>query len=121
MTTPLPPSDTAIPTAEVRAQLRAIEFLDGLTDGDYHLLAQRVERIAVEPGTYLFPQGDTRTRLCFLARGSVAIEKNAGADAPTMRLATLGAGDAIGEGLLLDESAHGTSAVALESIEGYAL
>ena len=115
-------SPTSAPqAADIRARLRVIEFLSGLTDGDYHLLAQRVEPVSFAPGARLFSQGDPRSRLVLIDQGSVAIEKSAGTDAPTMRLATLGAGDAIGEGLLLDESAHGTTAVALEPLAGFAL
>ena len=117
MTTP--PQVT--PTGEIRAKLRELQFLDGLTDGDYHLLAQRVEAATFQPGEKLFAQGDARSRICFVVQGSVAIEKAAGAAAPPVRLATLGAGEAIGEGLLLDESAHGTSAVALEPLDAFVL
>jgi len=114
-------SSTDQSPAEIRARLRALGFLAGITDGDFHLLAQRVQPVSFAPGDVIFAQGESRTRLVFIDRGSVAIEKSAGTDTPAMRLATLGAGDAIGEGLLLDESAHGTSAVALEPLDGYAL
>jgi aspartate ammonia-lyase len=43
--------------------------------------------------------------------GAVAIEKQL--NGRPIRLATLGAGESVGEGLLLDDSAHGTSARAL--------
>ncbi|HYD54148.1 MAG TPA: aspartate ammonia-lyase [Gemmatimonadaceae bacterium] len=114
-TTPVPPA------AEIRGRLRALDFLAGLTDGDYHLLAQRVEPVTFAPGERIFSQGDTRLRMILIDRGSAAVEKSAGVDAPTVRLATLGAGAALGEGLLLDETEHGTSAVALEPVEGFAI
>ena len=38
-----------------------------------------------------------------------------------MRLVTLGAGEAVGEGLLLDDSPHGTSARAMQRTEAYVL
>ncbi|MHB0947875.1 MAG: aspartate ammonia-lyase [Gemmatimonadaceae bacterium] len=100
--------------AERRAALRGLRFVDGLTDGDLHFLSQHVEPRDFQPGELLFRQGASRTGAFLVVAGSVAIEKAAGSDTPPVRLATLGAGDAVGEGILLDDSIHGTSAIALE-------
>ena len=59
----------------------------------------------------LFEEGAPRKLMAIIVTGAVAIEK-AEAGRP-VRLATLGAGQAVGEGLLLDDSTHGTSARAL--------
>ncbi|MFL5529928.1 MAG: aspartate ammonia-lyase, partial [Gemmatimonadaceae bacterium] len=70
-----------------------------------------------EPDELLFEEGATRRFLAILVSGSVVIEKaRAGR---TVRLATFGAGDAVGEGVLLDDSAHGTSARAIQRVEAY--
>jgi aspartate ammonia-lyase len=51
--------------------------------------------------------------LAIIVSGSVAIAKHEGTGRET-RLVTLGAGEIVGEGILLDESAHGTTARVLE-------
>ena len=112
---------TAPTSAEQRAQLRAIHFLDGLTDTDYHFLSSRVTNVAFAKGEVLFEEGAERRRLYLLTAGSVAIEKSGGAGGVSLRLATLGAGEAIGEGLLLDDTIHGTTATALEATRGLVL
>ena len=107
-----------------RAQLRAIPFLDGLTDTDYHALASRVSPMTFTNGETLFEEGAERQRLYLLVAGSVTVEKRGGAagtGGQSVRLATLGAGEAIGEGLLLDETIHGTTCRALEQTEALVL
>ncbi len=100
---------------EIRARLREMRFLDGLTDGDYHFLASHVAQLEFEPEHVIFREGQPRSRMHLLMGGAVAIEKGAGEGVPPVRLATLGIGEAIGEGLLLDDTIHGTTARALES------
>ena len=112
---------TATNSTTFRAQLREIQFLDGLTDTDYHYLGSRVTPVAFAKGELLFEEGAERQRLFLLMSGSVAIEKGSAAGGVGVRLATLGAGEAIGEGLLLDETIHGTTAMALEPTQALAL
>ena len=57
--------------------------------------------------------------MAILVSGAVAIEK--GTNGKPVRLVTLGAGQALGEGLLLDELPHGTSARALQRTEAFML
>src|SRR5687767_6582814 len=102
----------ASPSA-VRAQLREIAFLDGLTDGDYHYLSSRIEPVSYGCDATIFEEGTPRALFALIIAGSVAIEKQAGGN--PRRLATFGAGDAIGEGLLLDQDLHGTTARTLEA------
>ena len=98
--------------AAVRAQLREITFLDGLTDGDYHYLSSHVDAVTYDCDDTVFQQGEARALFALIIDGAVAIEKQAGG-AP-QRLATFGAGQAIGEGLLLDDDRHGTTARTLQ-------
>ncbi|MBC7791888.1 MAG: aspartate ammonia-lyase [Anaerolineae bacterium] len=65
-----------------------------------------------DAGGVLFREGEPRKLFGILTSGSVAIEK--GPEGRAEQLATLGKGEAIGEGLLLDDTRHGTSARALE-------
>ena len=94
--------------AEIADWLRSTTFLDGFTDAHLWKLARHVTPLELAPDETIFQEGEQRQRFAILISGAVAIEK--GADGRTTRLVTLGAGEAVGEGLLLDDSAHGTTA-----------
>ncbi|MEP6620410.1 MAG: aspartate ammonia-lyase [bacterium] len=96
----------------MRDELRALSFLDGLTDTAVHQLARLVQPVEYDVDALLFEEGQPRSLLALIVSGAVAIEKGKSAARP-VRLATLGAGEAVGEGLLLDDSSHGTTARAL--------
>ncbi|MDB4881527.1 MAG: aspartate ammonia-lyase [Gemmatimonadetes bacterium] len=95
----------------IREQLRALSFLDGLTDTALHQLSHLVQPGEYECDALLFTEGTERQLLALVVSGAVAIEKHV--NGRPIRLATLGAGEAVGEGLLLDDSTHGTTARAL--------
>jgi len=103
--------------ASVRDRLRQAEFLDGLTDSSLHQLAKLVTCNTYECDDVLFEEGASRTFMAIVESGAVAIEK--GRNARPVRLVTLGAGQAVGEGILLDDSPHGTSARALQRTEAF--
>jgi aspartate ammonia-lyase len=105
--------------ASVRDRLRQAEFLDGLTDSSLHQLAKLVTCNTYECDDVLFEEGASRTFMAIVASGAVAIEK--GRNARPVRLVTLGAGQAVGEGILLDDSPHGTSARALQRTEAFVI
>jgi len=102
-------------TTAIRDQLRAISFLDGLTDSAYHQLARLVAPVRYKADEMLFEEGSPRAFLALVVSGAVAIEKQM--NSRPIRLVTLGAGEAVGEGLLLDDSKHGTSARALQQTD----
>jgi aspartate ammonia-lyase len=104
-------------TSAIREHLRATRFLDGLTDTATHQLARLVSRVSYESDQLLFEEGATRQFAAVLVSGAVAIEKSLNGRA--VRLVTLGAGEAVGEGLLLDDTPHGTSARTLQPTEAY--
>ena len=95
----------------IREQLRALSFLEGVTDTGLHQLSHLVESAEYACDEMLFSQGDERRIMAIVVSGAVAIEKSL--NGRPVRVATLGAGEAVGEGLLLDDKAHGTSARAL--------
>ena len=103
----------------IRDQLRAIPFLDGLTDSAYHQLSGLVTPVRFECDELLFEEGAPRAFLAMLTNGTVAIEKQM--NGRPIRLVTFGVGEAVGEGLLLDDSKHGTSARALQTTEALVL
>ncbi|MDE3172301.1 MAG: cyclic nucleotide-binding domain-containing protein, partial [Gemmatimonadota bacterium] len=93
--------------------LVAVPFFQSLPDSlRWHLVRAAVPT-TYEPGAPLFREGQAREFFAVVLSGSVAIEQ---AHSPTP-LATLGAGEVIGEGVLLDDSPHGTSARALVRTE----
>src|SRR5215467_6630751 len=104
-------------SASLRDRLRQTDFLNGLTDSSLHQLAKLVTCSSYECDDMLFEEGAARTFMAIIASGSVAIEK--GRNARPVRLVTLGAGQSVGEGLLLDASPHGTSARALQRTEAF--
>ncbi len=106
-------------TNTVRDQLRGLDFLDGLTDTAVHQLSRLVREVEYDCDALLFEEGSERHLLALVVSGAVAIEKRQ--NGRPVRLATLGAGEAVGEGLLLDDSAHGTSARAILQTTAYVL
>ncbi len=103
----------------VRDRLRQVQFLEGVTDSALHQLARLVTPTTYECDDVLFEEGSPRTFLAIIISGAVAIEK--GLNGRPVRLVTLDAGQAVGEGLLLDDLPHGTSARALQHTEAYVL
>jgi aspartate ammonia-lyase len=95
----------------IREQLRTLSFLEGLTDTALHQLSRLVKPAEYECDALLFTEGSERKLLAIVVSGAVAIEKQI--NGRPIRLATLGAGEGVGEGLLLDDSMHGTTALAL--------
>ena len=105
--------------ATVRDRLRQAPFLTGLTDSALHQLSKLVESVAYACDDVLFEEGSPRTFMAIVTNGAIAIEKHQ--NGRPVRLATIGAGEAVGEGLLLDNSAHGTSARAMVNTEAFVL
>src|SRR5262245_19248283 len=103
----------------VRDQLRKAQFLDGLTESALHQLSKLGASVTYECDAVLSEEGARRTFMAILASGAVAIEKTV--QGKPVRLVTLGAGEALGEGLLLDNSPHGTSARAVQRTDAYVI
>ena len=106
-------------SSTTRDQLRQAQFLEGLTESALHQLSRLVTPRTYECDAVLFEEGASRTFLAILGSGAIAIEKTV--QGRPVRLVTLGAGEAIGEGLLLDDSPHGTSARAVQRTEAFVL
>ena len=96
-----------------QSMLKGVQFFDTLTDSlIWHLVRAGVPT-TFEPGVTLFREGDPRTFFAVVLTGSIAIETS-NKQTP---LATLAAGEVVGEGMLLDDSPHGTTARALVTTE----
>jgi len=106
-------------SAAIRERLRQARFLENVTESAIHQLSKLVTQRTFEPDEILFSEGDPRKFMAILDAGSVAIEKTV--NGMPVRLVTLGAGEAVGEGVLLDEAPHGTTARALQRADAYVL
>jgi aspartate ammonia-lyase len=105
--------------ASVREQLRQAHFLETVNESALHQLSKLVEPKRFETDALLFTEGAPRRFMAILASGAVAIEKSV--NGSPVRLVTLGAGEAVGEGVLLDDAPHGTSARALQPTDAFIL
>jgi aspartate ammonia-lyase len=106
-------------SATVREQLRQARFLEGMTESALHQLAKLVVPRTFETDTIVFQEGAQRQFMAIIGSGAVAIEKSV--NGKPVRLVTLGAGEAVGEGVLLDDSKHGTSARAVQNTDAFVL
>src|SRR3954469_16806039 len=102
-----------------RDRLRESRFLQGTPETAMHHLAKLLSTRAFKPDELLFDEGTPRQFMAIIASGAVAIEKHS--DKQRIRLVTLGVGEAVGEGILLDESLHGTSARAISATTAFIL
>jgi aspartate ammonia-lyase len=94
--------------AEIATRLASASFVAGFSEAYLWRLARAVTPRRVLAEETLFEEGDPRRLFAILLSGAVAIEK--AHDGRVTRLATLGAGDAVGEGIFLDDEPHGTTA-----------
>src|SRR6185437_9685496 len=100
-------------TTASHTALRHFQFFDGFADADLDALAAVMDRASFDADRPIFGEGDPRRLFALIEQGSIAIEK--GTDGRPVRLATLGAGEALGEGVLLEaDEPHGTTARTLE-------
>jgi aspartate ammonia-lyase len=97
-------------------RLRGTTFLHGLPDGYFWRLSRAVTIESYAAGDVIFGEGEDRRLFAILLEGTVSIERSA--EGPSVRLGTLGAGEGVGEGLLLgDAGKHGSTGRALTAIE----
>ena len=106
-------------SSTIREHLRETGFLTGLTDTAIHQLAKLVTKVSYAGNQLIFEEGAPREVAVIIHTGAVAIEKNV--NGRPVRLVTLGPGDSVGEGLLLDETPHGTTARTLSPTDAYVL
>jgi aspartate ammonia-lyase len=106
-------------TASDRERLRESRFLQGTPETALHHLARLVETRSFSADEVIFDEGTRRAFMAIIVTGAVAIEKRH--EARPVRLVTLGVGEAVGEGILLDDSPHGTSARAVAPTTAFIL
>jgi aspartate ammonia-lyase len=99
----------------LQEQLSGVPFFGGFADTLLWHLARTGAPTQFAEGDTLFTAGDARSFFAVILSGSVAIEL--AHDGAVTRLATLGSGEVVGEGILLDDTHHGTTARVLERVE----
>jgi aspartate ammonia-lyase len=113
-------SPTSAPSSPLSDRLRATAFLAGLPDAHVWRLSRAISVEQFPEGVTLWQEGEARSRFILILEGTVAVEKTA--EGRTVRLTTLGPGEAVGEGLLLgDDQAHGTTLRTLGGVEAAVL
>ncbi len=101
--------------AEIATRLESASFVSGFSEAYLWRLARAVKPRRMEVEETLFEEGSVRQLFAILLSGAVAVEK--AHEGRITRLATLGAGEAVGEGIFLDDDAHGTTARAIMPAE----
>jgi diguanylate cyclase (GGDEF)-like protein len=81
---------------EFMALLRKAELFSNLLDDDLSYVAERVERLTIEPGAVLFAQGEKARRFFIVRSGEISIYR-ADEGSPERELARYVAGDVIGD------------------------
>ncbi len=90
-----------------KATLNAIPIFHDLDEPALKALGALCEERTVDAGDYLYRYGVARTEMFFVCSGEVEILRDLKDD--TMVIASLGEGNFLGEGMLLDETLHTTS------------
>ena len=93
--------------------LKGVHFFDGLPDTLHWHLARIAEPHSYPADSLVFREGASRAFFAVVLRGTIAIEHGASGT----RLAALGPGEVLGEGLLLEQGLHGTSGRALQPLD----
>jgi CRP-like cAMP-binding protein len=101
-----------MPSATTSESLRKLPFFAGLPETLLWHLARAAERRTLATNECLFQPGEPRTVLAIILEGELSIEQVQ--DGATVQITSLGAGEVIGEGILLDDSRHGSAGRATE-------
>ncbi len=101
-----------IDAATIQEFLAPIELFRELNAEEIARLAEAVECLEYAGGAYLFEENTARLRLFVIYSGEVELVKQANSGQET-RLTVFSRGDFLGEGSLLDDYPHNTSARAL--------
>jgi aspartate ammonia-lyase len=99
----------------VSRMLRSADLMRRLDDADIEYLAGHVRVLGHLAGTTIFHESQPRRFWGLVLKGKIELQK--GPRARPRTIAVLGPGDSFGEGSLLDDYPHSTSAVVLEATE----
>lgn len=101
---------------QIGSFIKHIELFKALDEDDLHEIAKLMKQRKVKAGTYLFKENTPRKNLFIIYSGQIELVK-ASPLAEEQRLAIFSRYDFLGEGALMDQYPHSTSARALEDTE----
>ncbi len=96
--------------------LRQVHIFKHLTTAEADRLLALAERLTYRDGEVLFREGDPRARLLLIRRGRVALTR-VDVYGDSRPVTTLVRGDLLGEGMMIGESVHSTTATAATETE----
>jgi aspartate ammonia-lyase len=98
------------------AFIKKIELFRGIGEAGLSSIADTIYKKSYKAGDYLFKQGSQRTHIFIVGKGEVELlTKNSYGEEE--RLTLFGTGDFFGEGSLMDDAPHSTSARIAEDAE----
>ncbi len=95
---------------------RQAHIFANLNEKEAVRLLSMVEQVVFEEGQTLFCEGDPRARLMLIRRGRISLTR-VDVMGTARQVATLARGDLLGEGMLIGETVHSTTATAVLSTE----
>ena len=107
-------------TSEVFEFLKKIELFSELTSEELSLLSENMTKEIYESNTFLFEENSSRNKLYIITEGEVELFKTT-PFGDEKRLSFFSKYDFLGEGSLMDDSPHSTSARALQKTEVLAI
>lgn len=103
-------------TRALLAKIRSVELFSGLSEEELNQLARRADTVTVRDGQSLFSRGQPRNHMFIILDGNVELVRDR-RDGPDQRLAWFYPGDFLGEGSILDDTPHSTTALAAGTVE----
>jgi CRP-like cAMP-binding protein len=104
-----------MPSKTTSETLKKLAFFAGLPETLVWHLARAAERRDLAADERLFEEGQPRDLLTIILKGTLAIEHEG--DGGPVQIAALGAGEVIGESILLEDGEHSSTGRALEATE----
>ena len=95
-------------------QLKKVELFENLDKKELRLLAKTCTERQFAAGAVLMQEGEAGAGLFILIEGRVRVTQSGGANQPPRDIATLEAGEVIGEMALLDDLPRSATVTALE-------
>ncbi|MFO7653280.1 MAG: aspartate ammonia-lyase [Candidatus Krumholzibacteriia bacterium] len=114
------PAEATMANSDLTEFLGRIELLRDLTADELQRLVGALQRQSLPAGSLLFSESSPRRNLFLVRAGEIELYKP-GPLGRDLKLAAFGAGDFLGEGALMDDYPHSTSARVVADAELYVL
>ncbi len=97
----------------IKSFIQQIELFNGLNDEELQVIASNIEERTYQKGELVFEENTPRARLFIIYQGRVELFKKS-SYGDDKRITFFGKSDFLGEGALMDDYPHSTSAIAKE-------